>query len=123
LRDVFLRPVVPYDVLPWVSHGYHNMPFCSVHLLSRRRPTISTKRSVTRCLRCGTFRPLRPPSVSAPSLSTTGQVSVSEPAPVPATTMDFFLTSWIVLKGVAPQGMQRPTSLVTAPIQVKWLMS
>jgi hypothetical protein len=52
-----------------------------------------------------------------------GQVSVSEPAPVPATIICCVLTSSMVLNGVGPQEMHRPISLVMAPIQVKLLMS
>ncbi len=53
----------------------------------------------------------------------TGHVSVSEPAPVPATIITCFFTSSMVLNGDAAHATQSPTSLVTAPIQVNWLMS
>ena len=53
----------------------------------------------------------------------TGQVSVSEPAPVPATIICSRCASSMVLNGLAPQATHRPTSLVTAPIQVNWLES
>ena len=53
----------------------------------------------------------------------TGQVSVSEPAPVPATIMVSRCASLMVLNGLAPQATHIPTSLETAPIQVNWLLS
>ena len=60
------------------------------------------------------------PSVS---LSSSGYVSVSEPAPVPARTISRVLASSIVLNGPAAHEMQRLTSRLIAPIQPNLLMS